>query len=90
MKNKNFVILDVYKPETKDYKPYFQRIRFGSFVYEGAKFYLVFGYGFKYEKYRDVVLDIIRANYWSIPQYLPHTPSFFCEKYFGECRGNPI
>jgi len=44
----------------------------------------VLGYGFDYASYRDTVLKPIKDKYYRIPDYLPHAPCYFCEKYFPE------
>jgi hypothetical protein len=42
----------------------------------------VLGYGFDYDAYKQRVLQAIKDKYYSIPDFLPHAPCYFCEKYF--------
>jgi len=84
MKNKNFAILDTKKPKLEDYTPYFKSVKVEKFKLYDAKFYVVLGDQFNYPKYRDVVLRNIYERYWQVPKAVPHTPSFYCEKYFAD------
>jgi len=54
----------------------------------GATFHLVDGRGFRYEVYRDRVLDEIRRRYYAVPRWLPGDACYFCDRYFPDrsCR----
>lgn len=80
--NKNFLIFYTRKPRVAEYQPYFAQSQVYAFDYEGVTFYYVLGVDFNYAAYHDTVLRYINNTYWQIPSYLPHKPSFFCEKYF--------
>ena len=83
---RNILILAKSEPYMNIYAPYFSRVETKAFTLRGATFYLVLGYGFNYEQYREGVLRPIKDKYYRIPAYLPHAPCYFCDKYFpGEC-----
>ena len=83
-KGRNILTLRKSKPDLNDYIPYFQRVETKTFTLRGATFYLVLGYDFNYEKYKEGVLRPIRDRYYQIPSWLPHAPCYFCDKYFPE------
>jgi 4-amino-4-deoxy-L-arabinose transferase-like glycosyltransferase len=80
--HKNLLIFYSRPPRPDEYKPYFATSQVKSFVYDGATFYYVLGQNFNYPAYRHTVLRYINNTYWQIPDYLPHAPSFFYQKYF--------
>lgn len=83
---RNILILLKSVPDMREYIPYFKHVDYQSFEVRGAKFNLVLGYDFNYDKYREGVLRQIKNRYYQIPDYLPHAPCYFCDKYFpGEC-----
>lgn len=63
---------------------YFDRIQTFEIQVRGATFYLTQGFGFKYEAYRDEVLDQVRQRYYAVPSWLPKGPCYFCDRYFPE------
>lgn len=86
--HKNFLIFYSRPPRQNEYVPFFKKSSVNQFNLYGTTFYYVLGQDFNYPAYRDNVLDYINKTYWKIPDYLPHKPSFFCEKYFKQwgCR----
>ena len=85
-RGRNILILSKSAPDMQKYTPYFQRVETQIFTVHGASFHLVLGYDFNFERYREGVLRQIKNKYYKIPDYLPHAPCYFCEKYFpGEC-----
>lgn len=85
-KSRNILILSKSEPNLQEYTPYFKRVETQTFTVRKANFYLVLGYDFNFEQYRDGVLRPIRDKYYRIPSWLPHAPCYFCDKYFsGEC-----
>jgi hypothetical protein len=85
-KGRNILILKKSEPDMQEYTPYFNRVESKTFHVHDVTFYLVLGYEFNYEQYKEGVLRQIRNKYYKIPAYLPHAPCYFCEKYFpGEC-----
>lgn len=65
-----------------DYEPYFDRVEYKQIVLRGVPFYLIEGHGFRYERYRDTVLDDIRRHWYAVPSWLPAGPCYFCDRYF--------
>ena len=61
---------------------YFERTVVKQVSVRGAAFYLTQGFGFKYEPYRDAVLDQVRQRYYAVPRWLPAGPCYFCDRYF--------
>ncbi|HEV2614001.1 MAG TPA: glycosyltransferase family 39 protein [Gammaproteobacteria bacterium] len=82
--HKNLLIFYSRPPRSAEYKPYFAKTKVKSFIYDHATFYYVLGQDFNYPAYRDTVLKQINDEYWQIPDYLPHAPSFFYQKYFAK------
>ncbi len=67
-----------------DDRIFFDRIVTHTIDVRGAKFYLTQGFGFKYEPYRDDVLESIRSKYYAVPKWLPMGPCYFCDRYFSD------
>ncbi|MCM5570171.1 glycosyltransferase family 39 protein [Burkholderiaceae bacterium FT117] len=67
-----------------DYDPYFERVEYRTLALRGATFHLIEGHGFRYEAYRDTVLDEIRRRWYAVPAWLPSGPCYFCDRYFPE------
>lgn len=79
---RNILILKKSAPDLTQYVSFFQSVETRQFTLRGATFYLVLGYGFDYESYRELVLKPAKEKYYRIPSFLPHAPCYFCEKYF--------
>ena len=79
---KNVLILSKTAPRQDEYEDYFDSFEQRSFLLYGAQFHLVLGRGFRYEAYRDQILDRIREKYYLLPDYLPQRACYFCERYF--------
>lgn len=75
-------------PRPQDYEPFFERVVFRDVEVLGASFHFVEGYGFRYDAYREQVLDEIRRRWYAVPPWLPAGPCYFCDRYFPEraCR----
>lgn len=69
------------KPNVDDAR-YFERIERHTVDVHGARFYLTQGFGFRYEVYRDEVLEEVRRRYYAVPDWLPAGPCYFCDRYF--------
>jgi 4-amino-4-deoxy-L-arabinose transferase-like glycosyltransferase len=83
---RNILTLTKSAPNLQEYTPYFAHVERKSFKVRDTTFYLVLGYEFNYEKYKEGVLRQIMSKYYRIPAWLPHAPCYFCDKYFpGEC-----
>ena len=83
---RNILILTKSVPNMQDYTPYFKHVEIKIFTLRDANFYLLLGYDFNYQQYREGVLRPVKDKYYKIPSWLPHAPCYFCDKYFpGEC-----
>jgi hypothetical protein len=71
-----------------EFDAYFDRATHETITVRGATFYLVDGRGFRYEVYRDRVLDEIRRHYYAVLRWLPGNACYFCDRYFPDrsCR----
>jgi len=69
-------------PEPGRWEPYFDRVEHHRVEVRGARFHLVRGVGFRYERYRDEVLEAIRSRWYAVPAWLPAGPCYFCDRYF--------
>jgi hypothetical protein len=69
-------------PQPGRWEPYFDRVERHVVEVRGARFHLVRGVGFRYERYRDEVLEAIRARWYAVPSWLPAGPCYFCDRYF--------
>ncbi len=67
-----------------DYEPYFERVTYRQLPVRGATMHLIEGQGFRYEIYRDRVLDEVRRRWYALPAWLPAGPCYFCDRYFPE------
>ncbi|MFA7664496.1 MAG: glycosyltransferase family 39 protein [Burkholderiaceae bacterium] len=76
-----------------EYEPFFDSVAYRTLALRGVVFHLIEGHGFRYEPYRDEVLETIRQRWYAVPQWLPSGSCYFCDRYFPErtCRrsGNP-
>ena len=83
-RGRNILILKKSAPDLMQYIPYFRSVETRQFDVHGATFYVVLGYGFDYESYKEQVLKVVKEKYYRIPEFLPHAPCYFCERYFPE------
>jgi hypothetical protein len=85
---RNILILRKSAPNLDDYRKYFRQVSADSFEIRGARFWRVKGEGFYYPAYHDGVLAAVRRKYYAIPQWLPQTACYMCDRYFSEeaCR----
>jgi hypothetical protein len=67
-----------------DDAPYFERVVRRTVDVRGAAYELTEGYGFRYERYRDTVLEGIRRDWYQVPAWLPGGPCYFCDRYFAD------
>lgn len=79
---KNILILRKDKPDMAAYGPFFEQINVVSFDIKEVRFYVILGRGFKYEAYRQRVLERIRDRFYQIPKWLPMRGCDFCDRYF--------
>jgi hypothetical protein len=77
----NILILEKRDPGER-YDQFFKTVDVRNVLIRGAKFYLVLGYGFKFQEYKNVVLEAVKSKYYNIPRILPKKPCGFLQKYF--------
>ena len=68
----------------EDYQPFFRRVEFSEIVVDGVRFYRIYGHGFDYARYHDMVLSRVRERFYRIPAWLPQRACLFNERYFPE------
>ena len=70
------------------YRPWFARVRTEELPFYGVTLHLLVGDGFRFEAYRQDVLEPVRARYYRLGQWLPAWVPVedcpFCGKYFGD------
>ena len=81
---RDFLVMLKSPPDPAAFEPYFERVEYLSVNVRGATYPLVRGVGFRYEAYRDAVLDHVRRAYYALPGWLPSGPCYFCDRYFPE------
>ncbi|MCX5782787.1 MAG: glycosyltransferase family 39 protein [Elusimicrobia bacterium] len=79
---KNILVLKKRLPEKERYEKFFKKYEVKQFEVEGAVFYIVLGYDFNFNNYRDIVLKDIKDKFYSVPKFLPTKSDYFKEKYF--------
>ncbi len=71
-----------------EFDEYFDRATHTTVAIRGATFHLIDGRGFRYEAYRDRVLNEVRRRFYAVPRWLPGDACYFCDRYFPDlsCR----
>ena len=64
-----------------EHEPFFERVATHAFDVHGVTYYVLDGWGFRYEVYRDRVLAEAARRFHDIPQRLPVWGHPFCERY---------
>ncbi|MGE5468028.1 MAG: ArnT family glycosyltransferase [Ignavibacteria bacterium] len=78
----NILVLRKSAPDAEWYRRWFKEVEIKTFERRGARFWIVLGRGFDYPAYRDQVLATIRDKYYALPDWLPQTGCYFCDRYF--------
>jgi hypothetical protein len=81
LKGSDIVILLKKSNYEGDFDSCFEKTNTEQFEVEGVPFTFVFGYGFKYEKYRKQYLRRAADLYYRVPEWLGGSRCFFHEKY---------
>lgn len=69
-----------------EFAPWFEQVRPGSFSVAGLTLHYLDGTGFRFQPYRDTVLQQVVDRYHQVPAWLPILGSPFCERYgFASC-----
>lgn len=79
---RDVLVLMKHPPAAGRWDPYFERVEHRTVTVRGATFHLARGVGFRYEAYRDDVLESVRAQWYAVPRWLPSGPCYFCDRYF--------
>jgi len=77
---KNLLILEIGEVQESRYSTCFEKVQIQPLGGE-AQFFLVLGYNFNYQEYREKYLRSILRRFYQIPGWLPHANNFFREKY---------
>ena len=79
---RDIVVLRKSEPDAGEYAAWFASVTTESFTHRGARFWVVRGQQFNYAAYRDSVLGTVKRRYYAIPQWLPQSGCYFCDRYF--------
>lgn len=77
---KNILMLRFSHPKKK-FDQYFDSLEVEPLEVAGGRFYLVKAKGFRYQLYREQMLEKIMHDFYSIPAYLPGGSCYMFEKY---------
>ena len=80
---RDILVLRKTPPPPAEYEPYFDSVEYSSVDVRGVTFHIIRGRHFRFERYRDGVLRLIRDRFYRAPGWLPEGRCFFCERYFG-------
>lgn len=81
---RDILVISKEAPVAEKYAPFFGRVEFRREEILGATFHFVLGFDFRYDAYRDAVLEEIRTRWYAVPPWLPSGPCYFCDRYFPE------
>lgn len=81
---KNILVLLDRESPVEEYLPYFKKVEIKKIMIEDAVFYMILGYDFRFDQYRERILKPIMERYYRIPSYLPCKSCFFIDRYFKE------
>jgi len=79
---RDITVLRKTAPDAGEYDNWFRNVSVDSFDHRGARFWVVRGQGFDYARYRDTVLAEVRRRYYAVPNWLPLSGCYFCDRYF--------
>jgi hypothetical protein len=79
-------VLRTSAPAPGEYAPYFQTVRAWQVVQDGQPFHVVEGQGFRFDVYREQVLNEVNRRYYAFPAWLPVRACAFCERLCGAAR----
>ncbi|GHV59010.1 hypothetical protein FACS1894103_1560 [Campylobacterota bacterium] len=71
LSGKNIAILVSSAPDQSAYISFFDRLEIEKITVQSADFWIIKGYGFKYDCYKKSVLAAIKEKYYNLPQFLP-------------------
>lgn len=90
---KDIAVFSLSRPKSKDAKKYFKTYEKIPFERDGARFWVLLGRGFDFQKYRKSHLKKVLTRFYPQPDGLPCGPCRFRDRYFasetGSCRTQP-
>ena len=81
---RDITVLRKTAPLPGEYEKWFRNVSIDSFEQHGTRFWVIRGKGFEYARYRDTVLAEVRRRFYAVPDWLPLTGCYFCDRYFPE------
>lgn len=78
----NIAVLRTRKKTAEAYQAFFANSRIREFEVRGTPFYLLQGEGFRYDRYREQILTLVRDSYYQLPDFLPPGDCYFYQRYF--------
>lgn len=82
LSGRNIAVLRTKRKTAEEYQKFFQSSQLHEFKVNQTSFFLLQGYGFRYDRYRDDILMLLRDKYYRIPDYLPVNSCYFYDRYF--------
>jgi len=67
---KNILVLS-YSPKKEEYGKYFESVESKLLPIAETTYHMLLGRGFRYQVYRETVIEEILQRYYNIPDYLP-------------------
>lgn len=84
LEGKDLLILTRAGDEDGKFTPFFERVEQQAIEVDGADYTALKGYGFRWEPYRNEILETVRRRYYDIPGFLPVGRCEFLERNFTE------
>jgi len=81
LNGRNILLIQFGAGSQEQARRYFDSVEFKTIEVRGARFYVTLGTKFKYEAYRQQVLESISKTYYSIPDFLPVGSCYMFERY---------
>jgi 4-amino-4-deoxy-L-arabinose transferase-like glycosyltransferase len=93
MDGKDIAVFSLSRPKSKDAKKYFKSFERIPLERDGARFWVLLGRGFDFQKYRESHLKKVLKRFYPQTDWLPCGPCRFRDRYFaseaGSCRAQP-
>ena len=90
---KDIAVFSLSRPKSKDARKYFKSFKKIPFERDGARFWVLYGKEFNFQKYRERHLKRVLERFYPQPDWLPCGPCRFRDRYFaseaGSCRAQP-
>ncbi len=87
LQGRSIRIFDRNAMDMAQYLPFFEKVTPGRVEYMGDTYEFLDGQGFRYEVYKEQILNEIHRKYFNIPDFLPLLGNPFCERYgYEDCQ----